>query len=216
MKILLSFFVAGLLFLAANPLLSDQASADKKFTVVIDAGHGGIDKGAEYNNKLTEKEIVLKTARILKQKLQASGAKVLMSRESDQNIPLDERANLAKKEKADLFISLHVNASMQEDAKGMEVYYSDQSQFKVESKKICNSILENVVKQDENITSRGAKNANFYLLHEVNCPSVMVHMGFLSHPDDRDLLQKGEFLEAVSKGIDQSVQAMMENYTLQE
>ena len=92
-------------------------------TVVIDPGHGGKDPGARGKYGTREKDVVLDVARKMKKDLEKSGLKVYLTRSSDVFIPLDKRTAFANSKKADLFISVHANASRYSRAKGFEVYY---------------------------------------------------------------------------------------------
>lgn len=90
-------------------------------TIVIDPGHGGEDVGAR-GGKMTEKDLVLGLALRLKAGIESRfGFRVLLTRERDENIPVDRRTSLANNNKADLFISLHANASVHPDVKGAQV-----------------------------------------------------------------------------------------------
>jgi len=93
-------------------------------TVVLDPGHGGEELGAEGPNGLLEKVVVLdianRTARLLRQRL---GLEVILTRERDQDIPLDERAAIANHRQGDLFVSIHCNASPRRSANGAETYF---------------------------------------------------------------------------------------------
>ncbi len=91
-------------------------------TIMIDPGHGGKDPGAVYNGIL-EKDINLRLAKILGSILKSKGMKVLYTRTNDKFIPLEERTALANSKKADLFISLHVNANQNKKVNGFEIYY---------------------------------------------------------------------------------------------
>ena len=91
-------------------------------TVMIDPGHGGKDPGAVCNGIL-EKDINLRMAKILGQILEDKGLEVIYTRKTDKFIPLEERTALANSKKADLFISLHVNAHKSSKVHGFEVYY---------------------------------------------------------------------------------------------
>lgn len=93
----------------------------KKFTVVIDPGHGGKDPGASVG-AVREKDIVLKITKELEANLKKD-FNVIVTRGGDQFIPLSDRPKLANSRKADMFISLHVNAAQSSSAKGMEVFY---------------------------------------------------------------------------------------------
>ena len=94
--------------------------------VVLDPGHGGKDPGASGPGGIAEKDIVLSIAKKLALKLKAEmGTEVVLTRKDDRFVPLEDRTLLANSEDADLFISLHVNASPNIDAKGIETYYLD-------------------------------------------------------------------------------------------
>lgn len=96
----------------------------KKFRlVIIDPGHGGQDPGAIGREGLKEKEVVLDVAKRLKQELEDRGIKVIMTRDDDTFISLEERPQVAARSGADLFISIHANASRARSASGFEVYY---------------------------------------------------------------------------------------------
>lgn len=92
-------------------------------TIVLDPGHGGKDPGAIGKNGLKEKDVTLKLARMLKEKLtQDAGAKIILTRDTDVFIPLEERTAIANSQDADLFVSLHINASPRRTASGIETY----------------------------------------------------------------------------------------------
>ena len=93
-------------------------------TIVIDPGHGGKDPGTYINSKIQEKDIVLKLAKVLATKIRKSiGCEVFLTRTTDKFIPLDERTAFANVKKADLFISLHINAHKQSKVFGVETYF---------------------------------------------------------------------------------------------
>jgi N-acetylmuramoyl-L-alanine amidase len=91
-------------------------------TIVIDPGHGGEDAGARGRGGAIEKDLVLGLAQRLKSEIESRfGFRVLLTRERDENVPVDRRTSLANNNKADLFISLHANASVRPDVKGAQV-----------------------------------------------------------------------------------------------
>lgn len=95
-------------------------------TIVLDPGHGGKDPGAIGVGGVAEKDIVLSLAKKLAKKLkQEMGVKVVLTRQDDTFIPLEDRTAIANAEEADLFVSLHVNASPNANLRGMETYYLD-------------------------------------------------------------------------------------------
>jgi N-acetylmuramoyl-L-alanine amidase len=107
-----------------TPPLLDLTPPGSIRTVVVDAGHGGDEPGARGPQGTLEKDVTLSVARRLKAAIEARlGARVILTRDADQTVPLDERAALANNNKADLFISLHANASVRGIASGAEVFY---------------------------------------------------------------------------------------------
>ena len=90
--------------------------------IVIDAGHGGKDSGAIYSAGLLEKDITLDVARKVREALLGSGLRVIMTRDTDIFIPLPNRAKVSQKKQADLFVSIHANASPSKSLNGLEVY----------------------------------------------------------------------------------------------
>src|SRR3990167_5960812 len=106
-----------------KPTLAQQLGLKIK-RIVIDAGHGGKDPGAIGKRGLQEKDVVLKIAKGLKETLVSElGAEVIMIREDDKFIPLEERTAIANTKEADIFISVHANASFNRRASGVETYY---------------------------------------------------------------------------------------------
>ncbi len=94
----------------------------KEYTVVIDAGHGGKDGGAVGFGKYREKDVVLSVAKYLRKEL-GSDFNIIMTRSTDKFIPLNERARIGNRAKADLFVSIHANSATSKNAKGFEVFY---------------------------------------------------------------------------------------------
>jgi N-acetylmuramoyl-L-alanine amidase len=101
-----------------------QMSSPSIRTIALDPGHGGGESGARGINGALEKDITLDVARRLKAALEARlGIRVLLTRDDDRLVPLDDRASIANNNKADLLVSIHVNASPRRDARGAEVFY---------------------------------------------------------------------------------------------
>jgi N-acetylmuramoyl-L-alanine amidase len=106
------------------PPLIDLVPPGTLRAIVVDAGHGGSEPGARGRGGALEKDVTLAVARRLKASLEARlGVRVILTRDGDATMGLDERAALANNNKADLFVSLHANASMRDGASGAEVFY---------------------------------------------------------------------------------------------
>ena len=116
-------------------------SRNKKLTIVIDPGHGGKDPGTSYQSLISEKEIVLNFSSILKKKLEKAGYRVYLTRSADNFIKLKERVKFAKRKGADLFISVHADASKYSSTRGFSVYTLSKKGLDREAEKVAK--LEN-------------------------------------------------------------------------
>jgi N-acetylmuramoyl-L-alanine amidase len=122
----------------ADPPLLDLAPSGGLRTIVIDAGHGGDEQGAKGPGGALEKDITLSVARRLKAALEARlGLRVILTRDRDEAVGLDERAAVANNNKADAFISLHVNASVRPSAAGAEVFYLSLEDYGDEAQRVA-------------------------------------------------------------------------------
>jgi N-acetylmuramoyl-L-alanine amidase len=121
-----------------TPPLLDIAPAGAVRTIVIDAGHGGDEHGARGPQGTLEKDVTLGVARRLKAAIEARlGARVILTRDADQTVGLDERAAVANNNKADLFISLHANASVRGSAAGAEVFYLSLGDYGAQAQRVA-------------------------------------------------------------------------------
>ena len=110
--------------LASAPARADEAVAPDRFdTVVIDAGHGGDDAGARGAGGLVEKDLVLDVAFRLAKRLSENGLEVVLTRRDDTFVPLEERTSIANDVRADLFVSIHGNASYDTKVRGIETFF---------------------------------------------------------------------------------------------
>lgn len=97
---------------------------DRFDVVVLDAGHGGHDEGATGPSGLREKDLVLDVTRRLKRRLERRGVRVVLTRDDDRFLSLEERTAVANDARADLFLSIHANASRSRKPRGMETYFA--------------------------------------------------------------------------------------------
>jgi N-acetylmuramoyl-L-alanine amidase len=118
------------------PLAVEPAASIR--TVVIDAGHGGEEEGAKGPAGTLEKHVALSVSKLLKSALEARlGVRVLMTREDDRTVKRDERAAFANNNKADLFISMHANASVSRAPSGAEVFYLSLDGYSPEARRVA-------------------------------------------------------------------------------
>ena len=161
--------------ITGNPI--DGHVDDSEICVVLDAGHGGTDQGT-CNGNILEKDINLLVVLRIKDILEQQGIKVILTRDSDSNIGLEERAELANEMSADLFISIHCNYyEDSSDISGLECYYNpDSSKGKIYAESII-SACEN----SERINVRNAKPEDFSVLRNTMMPAVLIEIGFMSN-----------------------------------
>jgi N-acetylmuramoyl-L-alanine amidase len=127
---------------APPPLLDIPPSGGIR-TIVVDAGHGGSEDGAHGPGGTLEKNVTLSVARRLKAALEARlGVRVILTREGDATVDLDERAALANNNKADLFVSLHANASVRGSAAGAEVFYLSLDEYGDQAQRVARGETE--------------------------------------------------------------------------
>lgn len=172
--------------------------------ICIDAGHGGRDPGA-VSNGLKEKDISLKVALKLAAYLESLNFKVILTRKKDIFVDLDERANIANRSKADLFISIHCN-SHNSNAYGFETfYYPTAIGGKVLANNIQNSILNDrrLYQYEKSNVNRGIKTARFTVLENTSMEAVLVEMGFISNYIDSQILKNNTsgFARAIANGV---------------
>lgn len=175
------------------------------YTIILDAGHGGNDSGT-IEQSTAEKDINLSIALKMKELLEQKNIQVILTRDKDIFMELEERTEIAKNEEADLFLSIHCNYYEDDSSiRGLECYYSqDSSDGEYYAEKLIESLEE---KGD--ILSRNAKPAEYFVLKNTNIPSVLVETGYLSNYADRkDLTSQNyqeklaaELVEGILKGL---------------
>ena len=161
----------------------------EKYTVVLDAGHGGED-GGTVEQTATEKEINLAVVLKMRELLENQGICVVLTREQDIFIKLEERVRVANGEKADLFVSIHCNYYEKDSSiYGLECYYCKGAE---DGKYYAERILDTIEKSGE-IVSRNAKPSGYYILKNTTVPAVLVETGYLSNYNERNQLISGEY-----------------------
>jgi N-acetylmuramoyl-L-alanine amidase len=169
------------------------------FVVVIDAGHGGKDFGA-IRGDVREKDLNLNVALKLRDELLARGYTVHMTRNTDMFLSLKEITEVAASYKPDIFISVHHNSSTNAGIYGLETYY-----YHGFSLNLARDIHANLTKGLP-VVDRGVRQARFYVINHTTVPSVLLELGYVSNPTERDAVanpwrQKQE-AKAVADGVD--------------
>ena len=174
----------------------------QKKVVVIDPGHGGIDSGAIGVNGIYEKDVVLKIAKEilnLNNSLFDNELDIYLTRYNDTLISLSDRSKLVKSLKADVFVSLHCNASPN-NSRGMEVYVHHSKNKK--SIALGVSILNESTKK-LGFEKRDVKFANFQVLRKTisYCSCILVEMGFMTNTDEADYFLRPKNIRALALAV---------------
>jgi N-acetylmuramoyl-L-alanine amidase len=183
----------------ASLIVSASAMAQTR-TIVIDAGHGGFDRGGVPGQRISEKDKTLDVAQRLKRILQASGYRVIMTRDSDVFVSLGGRVSIANAYRGANFVSIHFNCASRSGANGIETYY-----YRSDSASLAQSIHRNVL-SGAPTENRGIRRRGFYVLRKTAIPSVLVECGFLTNPTEGSLALNASYREKLAEQIARGIQ----------
>lgn len=164
-------------------------------TLIVDAGHGGNDRGTTGALGTDEKDITLLTAELLSSKLQAAGANIIMTRESDVYVDLRKRVSIGHQSTADAFISLHYDAVENGSVRGFTTYYMYDYQKELAS--YVHKELGDMV----SLKDRGTQPGNYLILRENKQKAILIELGYLSNPTEERQVTTAQFREQATRGI---------------
>lgn len=186
--------------LKINKILTSETNNLQGLTIAVDAGHGGLENGAVGCLGDKEKDINLKIALELKQILANMGANVVMTRECDANVSLDERVKIAKNEGADIFVSIHLNSIGDikmniNKNKGSSVFYYNKNSEQL-AKCIEKKLVSTIKAGDD-----GIKTASFAVIRPTDYIGVLVEAAYMTNPKDSLIYTSDDFPYNTAKGI---------------
>ena len=174
-------FLSGMLALFLLVLTSIPAAGRNVSTSVIDAGHGGFDRGGVPGQRVAEKTVALDVAQRLEKRLTQAGYRVVMTRDSDVFVPLGERARIANRHSDAFFICIHFNSATRVGANGIETYYYGNS-----SAKLAADIHRHLI-GGTTTDNRGIRRRGYFVLRRTSIPAVLIECGFLTNPSEARL-----------------------------
>lgn len=184
----------------------EQGLSTKKYTIFIDPGHGGDDNGMQNDEtEIYEKDITLGIGKKLALKLSKySDVDVVMSRsDSTKNLTTSERIEEASKAKADVMISLHMNAEYGGNtASGIEVYYKKDDINKTNE---LASLIQTSIKSYVDVRDRGVGVGRFDILDKSTVSAIMIKCGFITNPEEVKNLTDDKYLDEFAEGIAQGI-----------
>lgn len=182
----------------------------EEITIVVDAGHGGIDPGKIGVNNALEKDINLAIALKLERNLKENGIHVVMTRTDDNGLykendtnkkvrDMKNRLNIIEEAKPTLAVSIHQNSYPDPSVSGVQVFYYKDS---VKSKEAAQIMQTQMIKTLKPTKERVAKdNGSYYLLKKTSVPIVIVECAFMSNPTEADLLTQEAYQERVAWAV---------------
>lgn len=181
-----------------NGRFSTSGGIDGKI-ITLDAGHGGSDPGAIGSDGTKEKNITLSITKMVKEILEQKGAKVYMTRTTDVDVfgpnasdaeELQARVNVGEKYNSDMFVSLHINSSVNKNVGGFSTYYYP----KTDNDLRLAQNIQNKLAANFGVDDLGVRQANFYVIKRISMPAVLVEMCFISNEKELTLM-KGQWFQ---------------------
>ncbi len=175
---------------------------NEHYVIVLDAGHGGDDPGAVVGDAF-EKDINLAITLLVQEQLKTQeNIEVKLTRTEDSFLSLSDRATNANDMNADLFVSIHANAlENNEDYSGIiSFYHPDKRSSKKPAK-----IIQEAVSNETGAINRGVRSEDYAVLRETKMPAVLVETGFMTCPEELELLLDSDYQKQLAKGIAQGI-----------
>lgn len=201
-----------------SSVASDKVKAEKNL-IVVDCGHGGDDPGKVGVNDALEKDLNLKVGKMVQKRLKKKGYEVVMTREEDEMLgdagsnnqkaeDMKARVALINKTKPALAVSIHQNSYHGASVRGAQVFYFSHSQ---EAEKAAKIMQEALLAADEDNTRQAKANDSYYLLKRTEVPTIIVECGFLSNPEEAELLSDPEYQEKIASSVADGVEKYLES-----
>lgn len=176
-------------------------------TIYLDAGHGGKDPGAIYDN-VYEKDINLDIVKKLQFELEKMGAVVLLTRDDDYDLAsidakkrkqsdLLKRANLINESKCDMYISIHLNAYSSTKWSGLQIFYDDINP----NNKILAEIMNETLKSNLKTVREIKRENGYFMYHKINVPGILIESGFITNSNDRYKLKDSNYQVILARNI---------------
>ena len=191
----------------AVTVLSENSAVSDRKTVVVDAGHGGVDGGATSCTGVLESQFNLEIAQKLNDLLNLMGLNTVMVRNTDCSVytegqtiaqkkvsDLKERVRIANSTENCILVSIHQNLFSDGKYSGAQVFYAPTEGSQILAKTIQTSFIKTI----NPVSRRQEKKADsIYLMQHINCPGVLVECGFLSNPQEEYLLRTKEYQQKI-------------------
>lgn len=167
-------------------------------TIVLDPGHGGNDSGAlGINQKHEEKTYTLKTAKLVQKSLEAKGARVLMTRSTDEYVSLAARATMANKHKANAFISFHYDSAPENNSGSGDTTYYYHKKTSLRLAELVNSQLKSKI----SLNNRGVQFGDFEVIRDNTQPALLIEGGYINTSNDFKQISSYHYRKQVASAV---------------
>lgn len=208
--------VAGVLLYSfssvSTPAVTPSKTGGKPFVIVLDAGHGGTDAGASSASK-HEKDLTLLLTQEIGAQAKAAGFEILFTRSGDETLTPQDRIAALQDRQADLFLSIHINASAKAGPSGSEIFLAKNAQWFPASKKVA-SIMYQQLKDVSGLPVTApptVREKDIYVLQNAKSAAMLLSVGYLNNPGDVKLLENETWRKAYAAKVIQGLQYFREN-----
>jgi N-acetylmuramoyl-L-alanine amidase len=184
--------LSGLLFL----LLLAASSATGAPTIVVDAGHGGHDRGGMPGQRVAEKGYCLDVARRLDEALRRAGLRTVLTRRGDYFVPLDDRCAIANRQSKAVLVSIHFNGASNRDASGIETYYYKGRESAALAQAIQRKVVSSTGAESRFVRSRG-----LHVLRRTRFPAVLCELGFLTNRSESSRIASSSYRQRLADAV---------------
>lgn len=164
--------------------------------MVLDAGHGGHDRGGIPRQRYCEKDLALDLVRRVGACLREADVPVILTRKDDTFLSLRERVAIANAQKQAVFVSIHFNSAPRDAAHGYEVFY-----YRGKASAELASEIHAGLQKASPFDDRGIKNRSFYVIRKAKIPAVLIESGFLTNPQEGAMLATSAYRQKLARCI---------------
>jgi N-acetylmuramoyl-L-alanine amidase len=175
---------------------AQQPSVYSGRVIVLDAGHGGTNPGAIGVTGFLEKDLNWNIVLGLKERLEMSGARVILTRWDDYDLTLQQRVDVANNNNADVFVSVHGNTNPDPNISGAQTYWYNGQASQTFAEDVQKNLLSSTRTKDKGILS-----APFYVIRHTKMPAILTEVGFISNREEETNLRNLAYRHAVAEGI---------------
>lgn len=212
--IIICFFLFSVFLPKVTAVVKDLNLLGK--TIVLDAGHGGVDAGAQ-NGKIIEKDLNLILVKKLEKELISRGSIVYLTRTNDKDLStttvnrkrndLYNRAKYINDISPDMYISVHLNSTPSPNWKGLQVFYTNKHK---ENKIIASTITEHISQNISNVREIKQDNT-YYMYKHITSPGILIEAGFISNSNENYLLRQEWYQDKLTYLIADSIEIYFQN-----